>query len=159
MYLYLIQHALSKSKEEDPERGITDGGRAETERIAEYFRSLNPEIHIIWQSGKKRAKETAEIFARAIGIDNRILEHSNLSPNDPVGPVTSALEKMHRNVIIVGHLPFLSRLMSHLTTGPDSCQIVNFRNSGIICLERNEDKWGIDWIINTDSIGKKKFTK
>ena len=152
MFLYLIQHAKSKSKEEDPERGITDGGRVETERIAEYFRSLNPEIHVIWQSGKKRAKETAEIFAQTLGIDNRILEHSNLLPNDPVGPVTSALEKMYKNVIIVGHLPFLPRLMTHLTTGTDSCQIVNFRNSGIICLERNEDQWGIAWIINTESI-------
>ena len=156
MNLYLIQHAKSRSKEEDPERGITDAGRVETEEIAEYFRSLNPEIHVIWQSGKKRAEETADIFARALGIDNRILEHSNLSPNGPVGPVTSALEKMHKNVIIVGHLPFLPRLMSHLTTGFDTCQIVNFKNSGIICLERNENQWGINWIMDPESIRKRK---
>ena len=156
MYLYLIQHALSKSKEEDPERGITDVGRVETEKIAEYFKSMNPEIHIIWQSGKKRAKETAEIFARALGIDNRILEHSNLSPNDSVGPVTSVLEKMHKNVIIVGHLPFLPRLLSHLTTGSDSCQIVNFRNSGIICLERSVDQWKINWIMPPENVGSLK---
>ncbi len=147
MYLYLIQHAKSKSKEEDPERGITDAGRVETERIAEYFKSMNPEIHIIWRSGKKRTKETADIFARTLGIDNRILEHTSLSPNDPVEPVISALGKMHKNVIIIGHLPFLSRLMSLLTTGTDNCQTVNFRNSGIICLERNKEQWKIDWII------------
>lgn len=152
MYLYLIQHALSKSKEEDPERGITDTGKAETEKIAQYFKSLNPEIHVIWQSGKKRAKETAEIFARALGIDNRILEHSGLSPNDSVGPVTSALKEMHKNVIIVGHLPFLSRLMSNLTTGTNNCQIVKFKNSGIICLERNGDKWEICWITTPGNV-------
>ena len=155
MYLYLIQHAKSKTKEEDPERGITDDGRIVTERIAEYFKSLKPEIHVIWRSGKKRTKETAEIFARTLGIDNRILKHTSLSPNDPVGPVISALEKMHKNVIIVGHLPFLSRLMSHLTTGMDSCQTVNFRNSGIICLERNENQWGISWISTPDNIRNK----
>ena len=152
MYIYLIQHALSKSKEEDPERSITDAGRAETEKIAEYFKTLNLEIHVIWQSGKKRAKETAEIFARVLGIDNRILEHSNLSPNDPVGPVTSALETMHKDVIIVGHLPFLPRLLSHLTTGTDDCQIVNFKNSGIICLERNSEQWGINWITTPENV-------
>ncbi len=153
MYLYLIQHALSKSKEEDPERGITDTGKAETEKTAQYFKSLNPEIHIIWQSGKKRAKETAKIFAHVLGIDNRILEHTNLSPNDPLEPIASALEKMHKNVIIVGHLPFLSRLMSYLTTGTDSCQIVKFKNSGIICLERNSDKWEICWITTPEILG------
>ena len=84
MYIYLIQHALAKTKEEDPERGITTEGREITEKIAEYFSSLNPEIHIIWQSGKKRAKETADIFAHTLGIDNRILKHSNLLPNNPV---------------------------------------------------------------------------
>lgn len=152
MYLYLIQHALSKSKEEDPERGITDPGRAEAVKVAEYFKTLNPEIHVIWQSGKKRAKETAEIYARTLGIDNRILEHSNLSPNDPTGPITSALEKMHKDVIIVGHLPFLPRLLSHLTTGADTCQIVNFKNSGIICLERNDENWGINWIISPENV-------
>ena len=152
MYIYLIQHALSKSKEEDPERGITDTGRTETEKIADYFRTLNPEIHVIWQSGKKRAKETAEIFARVLGIDNRILEHSNLSPNDPIEPVTSALEKMHKNVIILGHLPFLPRLLSHLTTGTDTCQIVKFKNSGIICLKRNEDQWEINWITTLENV-------
>lgn len=152
MYLYLIQHALSKSKEEDPERSITDAGREKTEKIAEYFRTLNPEIHVIWQSGKKRAKETAEIFARTLGIDNRILEHSNLSPNDPIEPVTAALVKMHKDVIIVGHLPFLPRLLSHLTTGNDRCQIVNFKNSGIICVERNGDNWGINWIISPENV-------
>jgi len=146
MHLYLIQHALSKSKEEDPERGITDTGKAETEKIAQYFKSLNPEIHVIWQSGKKRAKETADLFAHVLGIDNRILEHTGLSPNDPIDTVISALEKMHKDIVIVGHLPFLSRLMSYLTTGTDSCQIVKFKNSGIICLERISDKWEICWI-------------
>ena len=153
MYIYLIQHALSKSKEEDPERGITDTGRTETEKIADYFRTLNPEIHVIWQSGKKRAKETAEIFARTLGIDNRILEHSNLSPNDPIGSVTSALKTMHKDVIIVGHLPFLPRLLSHLTTGTDTCQIVKFKNSGIICLERDAEQWRINWITTPGNIG------
>jgi phosphohistidine phosphatase len=150
MKLYLIQHALSKSKEEDPERGISDTGRVETERVAQYFKSLNPEIHVIWRSGKKRAKETAEIFAHVLGIDNRILEHTGLSPNDPVGPVVSALERMHKNVIIVGHRPFLPRLLSYLTTGTDSYLIINFKNSGIVCLERNDHQYGIDWIKTPD---------
>jgi len=146
MYLYLIQHALSKSKEEDPERGITDIGKAETEKMAQHFKSLNPEIHVIWQSGKKRAKETADLFAHVLGIDNRILEHTGLSPNDPLDPVISALEKMHKDVVIVGHLPFLAHLLSQLTTGTDTCKIINFKNSGIICLEKNSEKWGINWI-------------
>ncbi len=34
MQVYLVQHGLAKSKEEDPERPLTAAGREEVERVA-----------------------------------------------------------------------------------------------------------------------------
>jgi len=47
MKLYLTQHALSKPKEENPGRSISNAGRAETETVAEYFRTLDPDLHVL----------------------------------------------------------------------------------------------------------------
>ncbi len=42
MRLYLMQHGKSKSKDEDPDRSLTDDGRAEVERIAAVLSETAP---------------------------------------------------------------------------------------------------------------------
>jgi phosphohistidine phosphatase len=50
--------------------------------------------------------------------------------------------------MLVGHLPHLSRLASLLLTGSADNAVINFKNSGFGCLERDEDNhWGITWIL------------
>ena len=67
MRLYLMQHGKSKSKEEDPDRSLTDEGRSEVERVAAFLARTAPSESIpIRHSGKTRARETAAI-ASAVG--------------------------------------------------------------------------------------------
>ena len=47
--------------------------------------------------------------------------------------------------MLVGHLPFLSRLASQLVIGDPDKHLLRFRNVGIVCLSRDEDKWLISW--------------
>ncbi len=67
MRLYLMQHGKARPKEEDPDRSLSDEGRAEVGRVAGFLaktdvvRSL-PILH----SGKTRARQTAEGLARAV---------------------------------------------------------------------------------------------
>ena len=153
MKLYLIQHALAKSKEEDPERGLTDEGIASTKRISEYFGKMSPNIHVIWCSAKERARQTAKILAESLNIKDRILEHTGLAPNDVVENIMKKLEKIQRNnIAMVGHLPHLSRLASKLLTGSENLEVVQFINSGIACLERDESVWRVVWVITPDII-------
>ncbi len=147
MNLYLIQHAQSRSKEEDPERGITQQGRDSVLKAAHYFKTLNPQIHEIWHSSKLRARQTAHILADTLGITDKIKEQTNLAPNDNVQDAIKMLLRVEGNIAVVGHLPHLSRLASKLITGNEQVELIHFQNAGIICLMKKEESWRISWII------------
>ena len=57
MALFLVQHGKSLPKEVDPEQGLSDEGRTETEAIASVAREHGVRIARIVQSGKKRQIE------------------------------------------------------------------------------------------------------
>jgi phosphohistidine phosphatase SixA len=58
-----------------------------------------------------------------------------------------ALEKAARDVMIVGHLPFLGKLAALFITGSEANEIVEFYGS-IVCIERrDEGKLKIAWMI------------
>ena len=65
MHVYLVQHGKAKSAEEDPNRGLSDEGRNEVQRVAEFLSELRITVSLIQHSGKTRAEETAHLLARA----------------------------------------------------------------------------------------------
>jgi phosphohistidine phosphatase len=53
--------------------------------------------------------------------------------------------------MIVGHLPFLSKLASLLLTGSESSETVAFKQGGIVCLKcKDKNLWQIDWMITPE---------
>ena len=55
--------------------------------------------------------------------------------------------------MVVGHMPFMQRLVSFLTTGSEEIQVNQFQNSGIVCLSSCEVtdgklNWFIKWTLN-----------
>ena len=148
MNLYLVQHGESKPEEEDPERRLTDKGIGEVQKVAKFLSSLKLEVNVVWHSGKPRARQTAELLTEAIGAPDRIKQHEGLGPNDPVAATKKALEQSSGDVMIVGHLPFLGKLVALLVTGNDANEIVQFQFGSIVCLEqRNGGKWKVAWMI------------
>lgn len=66
MALFLVQHGKSLPKDKDPEKGLSEEGIEEVKRIAEVAKEYKVSVLCIKQSGKKRARQTAEIFAKAL---------------------------------------------------------------------------------------------
>ena len=64
MALYLVQHGQSLSEEQDPERGFSQEGYADVNRIADVARGYGVRPAAIKHSGKKRARQTAEMLPR-----------------------------------------------------------------------------------------------
>jgi phosphohistidine phosphatase len=148
MNLYLVQHGQSKPEEEDPERRLTDKGTGEVQKVAKFLSSLKLEINVVWHSGKPRARQTAELLVEAIGASDRIEQHAGLGPNDKVAATKKALEQSSGDVMIVGHLPFLGKLVALLVTGNDENEIVQFQFGSVVCLERRDGgKWKVAWMI------------
>ncbi len=148
MRLYLVQHGEAKSKEEDPDRGLTDKGIRDVEKVAVALKSLNLRIDSHWHSGKTRARLTAEILHPSIASSCELIERDGLSPNDPVGDLKQVIEEGGADIMIVGHLPFLNRLAALLVIADENSDVVTFQNGGILCLEyRETDNWSIVWMI------------
>ena len=153
MVVYLIQHAEAKSKEEDPDRGLTDDGIAAATKIAGFFSEQSPVVDAIWHSNKKRARQTAEILADALGCQDKVSEHAGLAPKDDVSPVAQELASFSKEaVVLVGHMPFVSRLASKLLAGHPSAghpdkELVKFRNAGIVCILEDQGAWKLGWMI------------
>ena len=50
--------------------------------------------------------------------------------------------------MIVGHLPFLGKLVALLVTGSEKNEIVEFGFGGVVCVDRRDDKkWRIAWMV------------
>lgn len=145
MKLYLVQHGLSQPKEVDPERPLSPEGEAESRLTADFLKEKNIRVSRIWHSPKKRAVQTARVMAESLASPET-QERNDLNPLDPVGSLTEEIVSSDRDLMIVGHLPFLQKLTSLLMTGTEDDELVSVRNSGVICLEYT-DSWRVLWAV------------
>ena len=59
MAIYLVQHGKNLPKDVDPEKGLSEEGKKEVERVASAAKRYGLNVASIRHSGKKRALETA----------------------------------------------------------------------------------------------------
>ena len=135
MALYVVQHGKSLPKVEDPEKGLSAEGKIETERIAGVAKGYRVKVSRIVHSGKKRARETAEILASLLSSADGLGPRNGMNPLDDVRTFADSLE-LDKNVMLVGHLPFLERLIGQLVCGDPDQTVFKLQNSGILCLDR-----------------------
>jgi phosphohistidine phosphatase len=148
MHLYLVQHGAAKPESEDRERPLTDEGRRTVERTAAWLKSVGVSVHRIEPSDKLRARQTAEILGTRLNPPEGTRQAAGLAPNDDVRPTVSRLEKETKNLMLVGHLPHLSRLVAQLVGLPADQIVVQFRMGGVVRMDRNETgNWVIQWAV------------
>ena len=151
MALYLVQHGLSEAKEVDPERGLTVQGRIDTERMAQLAKDSAVPIKGIVHSGKRRAEQTAAIFHSILRLSTPVQKISGIDPLDDVKDFAHDL-RPDSGTMVVGHLPFLQRLVGYLLTGSVDTTIYRFQNSGVVCLDteiggNGSVNWFIKWTL------------
>lgn len=148
MALYLVQHGKSLPKEQDPDRGLSRAGISEVEQVAANAARQNIQISHIVQSGKKRAQQTAAIFAKVLQPAQGVSETDGLAPLDDVSLFAAAVNPAD-NLMAVGHLPFMERLVSHLVIGTIEKPVIRFQNGGIVCLDFDPStgSWVITWAL------------
>ncbi|MBC7185504.1 MAG: phosphohistidine phosphatase SixA [Calditrichaeota bacterium] len=148
MAVFLVQHGKSLPEEVDPQRHLSPEGVREVERMAAWAQRHGLHVGRIVHSGKERARQTAELFASVLNLADGIEQRSGLGPLDDPRPVAAWLEQ-EEGIMLVGHLPFLSRLAALLVAGTPEPPVVSFTYGGIVCLERRSEGsgWLLGWAV------------
>jgi len=148
MLLYLVQHAEAKGKEEDPARDLTDKGRQDITKMADFLGKLKVEVSQVLQSGKTRALSTANILAAAIKPPQGVAETKGLAPLDDPKEWADRIAPMAEDLMLVGHLPHLAGLATLLLTGHKQKNAVDFKMGGVVCLRQHEPgHWAVAWMM------------
>jgi phosphohistidine phosphatase len=149
MKLYLVQHAEAKDKEEDPERSLTEKGWEDIRKVAHFVaKYTDTRVVNIFHSDKVRAQRTAEVLGSFLNPIAGIDRADGLDPLSDPAIWEESLQEQEENIMLVGHLPHLEKLCSLLLCGDEDKSIVNYHNSGVVCLEKDEVKqWSIQWVL------------
>lgn len=148
MKLYLVRHGEAKPEEQDPERPLSDEGLADTKKVSASVKKMKIQVSSIIHSNKLRARQTATVFAEDLDPPEGMKEVDGLEPLADPSIWFKRLAEMEKDIMLIGHLPHLSRLTSHLLCQTEDERMIDFQSSGILCLERDEtDHWSINWMI------------
>ena len=150
MICYLVRHGDAKSETEDPRRPLTELGRSQAEKTGRAAAARGISARQIWHSDKLRARQTAEILGRFLAAENSLREIEGLAPNDDPTIAQLEIEGAPDPIMIVGHLPHLSRLVSLLVTGDPEKNRVEFPTAAMVCLTRHAHTWKVDWTLAPD---------
>ncbi len=151
MKIYLMQHGVALSKEVDAERSLSDQGRNDIERVADFLRTAGIRVTRVAHSGKTRARQSAEILASAVLKSGSPELLDGIDPKDPVMPFAELVSVWDEDSMVVGHLPFMSRAVCLLLTGDEEHASVDFLPGSLVCLEREKDgPWGLAWMVRPE---------
>ncbi len=156
--LYLLRHAkaLEPGKKWsgcDDRRPLSVEGAKKMRAIALGMRALKLKFDVILSSPYVRARQTAEIAAEAFKLAKKIKYSTHLAPTaNPAELLTELQERglTGRAILVVGHEPFLTGLVSLLTTGQGGLAL-NFKKAGLCRLTVSSFRPGrcamLDWFL------------
>lgn len=151
MKLYLVQHGEACAKDVDPERPLTDQGNADIDRLAFFLKQAGIRVEQVIHSGKLRAAQTAELLAMAIAPGVEPESSGIINPNDDPRAFDWQSDSWDRDTLVVGHLPFMAKLVSHLVIEDENRYIAAFQPGSVVCLQRTDTAhWQIAWMIRPE---------
>ena len=142
MNLYLFRHGIAAEPgtagfEPDSERPLTARGKNRLRTAARAMAELDLAFDLILSSPFRRAKQTAEIIARSFKVRKKLAFSDDLTPAGDPRLLIQELNQIRpepENVLLVGHEPYLGKLVSLLAAGNTSLEI-DFKKGGLCKLE------------------------
>lgn len=132
--LYLMQHALAYSAEENSERPLSPTGIDQAKAAARGIKRLGLNFDLIIASPKRRAQQTAALIAEGARFPySDILTAEAILPDRLPQDLFALLQKesTDSHILVVGHLPHLAKLASDLLRGGE----LLIENAGLSCFD------------------------
>jgi phosphohistidine phosphatase len=139
MQLILMRHALAEERSDrwpdDGKRPLTKEGERKHTAVSEALRRMGAAFDEILSSPLVRARQTAEITARAYAWNRPVVEADELGYRYSFPALAGRLEPFDRraSILCVGHEPDLSRFAGRLLHASGDVQI-EFKKSGVLAL-------------------------
>jgi phosphohistidine phosphatase len=147
MNLFFLRHAKACPRgpkyRPDSKRPLTREGEKTMRQVAAGIERLDLAFDLILTSPYQRALRTAEILAEAYD-SKKLFVTNHLSADADQGEVVAEiLENFNslENIVLVGHEPFLSGLISILLTGQRGIKI-DFKKAAFCKLSLEELRFG-----------------
>jgi phosphohistidine phosphatase len=165
--LYILRHGIAVEPGTpgipDDERPLTPRGRRRMHRIARGLRRLDLGLDRIVTSPLPRARATAEIVAEELDAEDLLEEADALRAGSDARAIRNWLrERTDRRLMIVGHNPALSELVSLLVLGDRNGkgprrQVCELKKGGIAALRPavdSSDRLDLAWVATPRLIGR-----
>lgn len=158
MNLYLLRHGLAADLEthgltKDSERPLTSKGERKLWRIAEGMKALELSFDIILSSPYLRARQTADIIAKALHMSKKVEFSETLTPAGSAKKLIELLKGITpagENVLLVGHEPHLSEFISLLVSGKPGFSVI-MKKGGLCKLGIESLSYGrcaaLEWLL------------
>ena len=158
MTIYILRHGIAVERgtagyKRDADRPLTPKGERRLWQITEAMERMELSFDLILSSPYLRARQTAEIVAEAFKPEKRLELCDELAadaePKDAIR-FLRALDPAPENVLLVGHEPYLSQLVSLLVAGDTGCGI-ELKKGGLCKLRTESLKPGrcatMEWLL------------
>ncbi len=145
MFVYLAHHGHAVNPDVDSQRPLSRKGRDQVETLSSQAAGRDVHPDVIWHSGKLRARQTAEAYWRACNPLAGFSATRWMQPDDPPR-LADLLGVETGDVMLVGHMPHLDRLLRRLVHLSDHVpQAGAFPLNGLVAVERTETGWAERW--------------
>lgn len=140
MEVFLVRHAIAHERNRkrwpnDAKRPLTPAGKDKFRKAARGLAQWLPKSAALLTSPYVRARETAVILAAA-RRGAKPEECAELAADRPVSDAFELLRtRKEKAVVLVGHEPYLSGLLSAALAGKDARIRIEFKKGGAACIE------------------------
>jgi phosphohistidine phosphatase len=145
--LFLLRHAKACPRgpkyKPDSKRPLTAAGEKIMRQVASGIQKLDLSFDMILTSPYARALRTAEILAESFDSKKLFVTNRLAADADPSSIIDEINDSFNllQNIVLVGHEPFLSKLISTLLTG-NSGLTLDFKKAALCKLTVEDLRFG-----------------
>lgn len=165
MVFFFLRHGIAADRDDpkyrnDSLRPLTAQGHEKMRRVASGMQVLNLKFDAIYSSPYIRARQTAEIVAKSYGLKNKSIHLTeNLLPPATIEVLLKEIRTLlpeSKNVLLVGHEPHLTEMISSLLKSPRALPI-DFKKGGL-CSVSIDPSAGqrqaiLNWLLTPTQLG------
>ena len=138
MKLYLLRHAPAEDGSgyrTDGERPLSDEGRERMKLASDGLAYCIESVSSITSSPLLRARQTADLAAKAIGYSGQLQTSKSLEPEATIEGTLQFIESLPRSGdhLVVGHMPNLPLLAATLLGA--RMPVIEFKRGALVCIE------------------------